>query len=519
MTDAAHLVAAHGGSLSGEHGDGRARGELLPLMYSAPAVRRSRVQGVLDPADLLNPGVIVGPGRSTPTCAGRAPPRCPGAGGFAFGDDGGDLTNAVHRCVGVGKCRADSRGRRLHVPVLPGHPGREGLHPGPGPGAAGVAGGHARHRRLARARGARGPRPVPVLQGLRDRLPGRGGHGAVQVRGAATGLPAAAAAPRALRARLAAALVAAGRPSRRGWSTPCWGTPGGGGGAHRGRHGPPPRIPRFAAVPFRRWRPARGPPATAPGGAAWPAPGRRWCCGPTRSATISTRRGPGGAAVLRRAGYHVTVPAGTACCGLTWISTGQLDGARGGCARCWPSSGRTPRRAPDRRPGAVLYRGAPLGPGRPVPRRSAGGRGGRATGTLAELLTAPPPARDRLALPDLAGRRSSPSRTATSTRCMGFDADRALLAGRRDRADAGRVLRAGRQLRHGTRPLRGLGRRGRDGAAARAARRPARRGVPGRRLQLPHPGRPAGRCAGSTSPSCWPESAGDQDPDREGLEG
>ena len=36
LTDAAHLVTAHGGSLSGEHGDGRARSELLPLMYSEP---------------------------------------------------------------------------------------------------------------------------------------------------------------------------------------------------------------------------------------------------------------------------------------------------------------------------------------------------------------------------------------------------------------------------------------------------------------------------------------------------
>ena len=32
--DAAHLVVKHGGSCSGEHGDGRARSELLPIMYS-----------------------------------------------------------------------------------------------------------------------------------------------------------------------------------------------------------------------------------------------------------------------------------------------------------------------------------------------------------------------------------------------------------------------------------------------------------------------------------------------------
>ena len=38
LADAAHLVAAHGGSLSGEHGDGRARSELLPVMYSPGAL-------------------------------------------------------------------------------------------------------------------------------------------------------------------------------------------------------------------------------------------------------------------------------------------------------------------------------------------------------------------------------------------------------------------------------------------------------------------------------------------------
>ena len=62
MTDAARLVTAHGGSLSGEHGDGRARSELLPVMYSAPAVLAfSNFKQLLDPADLLNPGVLVRP--------------------------------------------------------------------------------------------------------------------------------------------------------------------------------------------------------------------------------------------------------------------------------------------------------------------------------------------------------------------------------------------------------------------------------------------------------------------------
>ena len=52
---------SHGGSLSGEHGDGRARSELLPLMYSAEALAVRRGQGVFDPDNLLNPGVLVDP--------------------------------------------------------------------------------------------------------------------------------------------------------------------------------------------------------------------------------------------------------------------------------------------------------------------------------------------------------------------------------------------------------------------------------------------------------------------------
>jgi FAD/FMN-containing dehydrogenase/Fe-S oxidoreductase len=110
MTDAAHLVAAHGGSLSGEHGDGRARSELLPVMYSDRAIRAFEAfKDLLDPDDLLNPGVLV---RPRPLDADlRRPSAHPlpaGHGGFAYEHDHGDFTTAVHRCVGVGKCRADN---------------------------------------------------------------------------------------------------------------------------------------------------------------------------------------------------------------------------------------------------------------------------------------------------------------------------------------------------------------------------------------------------------------------------
>src|SRR4029453_18675893 len=62
VEQAAQLVASYGGSLSGEHGDGRARSELLQTMYSAAALEAfGQVKAVFDPNNLLNPGVLVGP--------------------------------------------------------------------------------------------------------------------------------------------------------------------------------------------------------------------------------------------------------------------------------------------------------------------------------------------------------------------------------------------------------------------------------------------------------------------------
>ncbi len=107
--DAARLVTSYGGSCSGEHGDGRARSELLPLMYSEPALALfAGVKALFDPEDLLNPGVVVAP---EPIDADLRRPQAhplPAARGFDFSHDDGDFTHAVHRCVGVGKCRADN---------------------------------------------------------------------------------------------------------------------------------------------------------------------------------------------------------------------------------------------------------------------------------------------------------------------------------------------------------------------------------------------------------------------------
>ena len=112
---AAQLVGKYGGSISGEHGDGRARSELLPKMYSSQTVDLfSQVKGLFDPENLMNPGVLTGPAgpdgvaenvRRTQAHALKAHPE-----GFAFSEDAGSLTDAFHRCTGVGKCRADNSG-------------------------------------------------------------------------------------------------------------------------------------------------------------------------------------------------------------------------------------------------------------------------------------------------------------------------------------------------------------------------------------------------------------------------
>lgn len=112
---AAQLVGKYGGSISGEHGDGRARSELLPKMYSSQAVDLfSQVKALFDPENLMNPGVLTGPAgpdgvevnmRRTQAHALKAHPE-----GFAFSEDAGSLTDAFHRCTGVGKCRADNSG-------------------------------------------------------------------------------------------------------------------------------------------------------------------------------------------------------------------------------------------------------------------------------------------------------------------------------------------------------------------------------------------------------------------------
>lgn len=108
---AAHLVARHGGSLSGEHGDGRSRSELLPAMYSAEALAAmAEFKALFDPEDSLNPGIVVRPAKVDDSLRRPRAVELRAGAGFAFAEDSGSVTQALHRCVGIGKCRADTRG-------------------------------------------------------------------------------------------------------------------------------------------------------------------------------------------------------------------------------------------------------------------------------------------------------------------------------------------------------------------------------------------------------------------------
>ncbi|MEP6813948.1 MAG: FAD-binding oxidoreductase, partial [Marmoricola sp.] len=103
----ADLVASYGGSMSGEHGDGRARSELLPRMYSAEAIDLMRqAKRILDPTNLLNPGVLVDPAAFDVDLRLASTPRSVRP-ALRLTHDGGSFSAAVHRCTGVGKCLAD----------------------------------------------------------------------------------------------------------------------------------------------------------------------------------------------------------------------------------------------------------------------------------------------------------------------------------------------------------------------------------------------------------------------------
>jgi FAD/FMN-containing dehydrogenase/Fe-S oxidoreductase len=110
--DAAHLVVKHGGSLSGEHGDGQSRGELLPIMFGEELVHAFReFKSIWDPQWKMNPGKVVDPYRVDENLriGTNYSPEIPKTHFAQFGDDK-SFPDAAMRCVGVGKCRRESSG-------------------------------------------------------------------------------------------------------------------------------------------------------------------------------------------------------------------------------------------------------------------------------------------------------------------------------------------------------------------------------------------------------------------------
>jgi FAD/FMN-containing dehydrogenase/Fe-S oxidoreductase len=112
MFDAADLVIKYGGSISGEHGDGQSRGELLPKMFGEELMQAFReFKAIWDPERKMNPGKLIDAYRMDENLrlgAGFTVAHEPTV--FAFASDEGSLSNAAMRCVGVGECRRSSGG-------------------------------------------------------------------------------------------------------------------------------------------------------------------------------------------------------------------------------------------------------------------------------------------------------------------------------------------------------------------------------------------------------------------------
>jgi FAD/FMN-containing dehydrogenase/Fe-S oxidoreductase len=107
LEEGADLVVRHGGTLSGEHGDGQVRAELLPRMYSPAMIELfARFKAFWDPGNRMNPGMIVKPYRVDENL--RFVPLLPTRTAFTYPHDNGDFGQAARRCIGVAKCRNHS---------------------------------------------------------------------------------------------------------------------------------------------------------------------------------------------------------------------------------------------------------------------------------------------------------------------------------------------------------------------------------------------------------------------------
>ena len=177
----AHICVEHGGSLSGEHGDGQARGELLPIMYGDELVQAFwEFKAIWDPRqqDESRQGratrtsstrIALGTAttsRGSPRRTSRSP------------EDHGSFAYAANRCVGTGKCRKHDAGTMCPSYMAT----REEKLLDARPRAVALRDARRRPdgRRLARRSRQGRARPVPGVQGLQGRVPGQRRHGDVQ---------------------------------------------------------------------------------------------------------------------------------------------------------------------------------------------------------------------------------------------------------------------------------------------------------------------------------------------------
>ncbi|WP_228471084.1 FAD-binding and (Fe-S)-binding domain-containing protein [Streptomyces alkaliphilus] len=336
--DLARLVVSHGGSLSGEHGDGLARAELLPLMYGDAVVDLfHRFKDLWDPGNGLNPGVLARPDRLDDNLRFTPLPREPVPVAFGYPGDSGDFSAAVRRCVGVAKCRVNDPGTGVMCPSW--RVTREERH---------STRGRARllHEMLAGEVVTDGWRSTEVRDALDLCLSCKGcrsdcpvgvdmatykaeflhHHWAGRIRPAAH--YSMGSLPRWL--RLAAALRAAPPANAAARVPPLAALAKRLGGIDPGRDIPP--LPR---APLHRRPSVRAVRRPVAGIAAEAAAARGDGSGPravlfpdTFTAFLSPEAGEAALRVLGAAGVRTSVPREPVCCGLTWISTGRLDTAR-----------------------------------------------------------------------------------------------------------------------------------------------------------------------------------------------
>lgn len=112
VKEAAELVVSLGGSISGEHGDGQSKSDLLPIMFGPELAQAfQEFKAIWDPGNKMNPGKVVNAFHNDENLrlGVNYNPWQPKT-YFHYGEDGGNFPETLLRCVGVGKCRRGDTG-------------------------------------------------------------------------------------------------------------------------------------------------------------------------------------------------------------------------------------------------------------------------------------------------------------------------------------------------------------------------------------------------------------------------